>query len=280
MAGPTIRRRQLGIELQRLRDAAGVTRAEAATAIGCSPARIGHIELGRNVLNKAELIVLVRDRYQAGPQILATLEDLRQEASRRGWWSTYGLPEWLAAYVGLEYDAISVRSVELELIPGLLQTEQYARELHLLRGHLKPAEVDRRVAMRLRRQDRLTGPDPLRHSVVISEAALLRCARQPGVAEAQFRQLIDRARWPNIDVRVIPIDAGLHIGMAGAFSLLSFPDGLLSDAAHEEHALGGHIIDDESAVSQFATLFAELHGQAPDADESLAIIAKHAHYTR
>jgi transcriptional regulator with XRE-family HTH domain len=274
MAGPTIRRRQLGIELQRLREAAQVTRPAAAAAIGCSPARIGHIESGRNVLGKAELIVLLRDHYQVDDSTFATLENLRQEASRRGWWSVYGLPESLSGYIGLESDATSVRSLELELIPGLLQTEAYARTLYDLRGSLSPNEVDRRVAARMQRQERLVGRDPLHLTAVVSQAALERCTQQSPIAAAQLAHLRDRAQWPNVELRVLPFELGLHVGMAGPFSLLSFPDELLADVAYQEYAVGGHVIDDASVVSQLDTLFGELRSQALGRNESLAMIAQ------
>lgn len=278
MSGPTIRRHQLGIELKRLREAARVTRPDAAAALGCSPARIGHIESGRNVLSKAELIVLLRDHYGAGA-VLPALEELRAEASKRGWWSTYGLPEWLAGYVGLEYDASSVRTLELELIPGLLQTEAYARMLHQYSIRLEPKDVDRRVAARMQRQERLTGASPLQLTAVVSESALVRCARHPSVAAGQLAQLAQRALWPNVELRVLPFEVGLHAGMTGAFSLLSFPDRALADAAHQEYAVGGHIVDDEMVVSQLDSLFGKLRGQALPPEETLAMITELADNT-
>lgn len=274
MTGPTIRRRQLGIQLQRLRETASVTRSAAAAAIDCSVARIGHIELGRNVPNKAELIVLARDHYGADTDTLAALENLRTEASKRGWWSQYALPEWLAGYVGLEHDAASLRCLELENIPGLLQTEQYMRALYTLDVRLSAREVDRRVPARLKRQDRLTGPNPLELTAVISQGALERCAAEPCVAAGQLAQLQERASWPNVELRVLPFELGLHVGMAGPFSLLSFPDGLLPDCAYQEYVIGGHVIDDESVVSALTRLFDELRGQALGANESLAMIAQ------
>lgn len=274
MPGPTIRRCQLGIELQRLRDAAGVTRPDAAAGIGCSPAKIAHIESGRNTPSKTELIVLLRDHYGADKETLDALEELRKEASQRGWWSTYGLPDWLARSVGLEFDATSVRSLELELIPGLLQTEEYARMIHSLRGHLTGKERDRRVAVRMERQARLLGPNPLELRAVVSEAALLRCARQTDVGLAQLQRLTERAQLPNVELRVLPFDLGLHAGTSGPFILLSFPDQLLPDTAHQEYAVGGVVIDDQGAVSQLARLFDELRSQALGVDESLAMIAE------
>jgi len=274
MPGPTIRRIQLGKELQRIREAAGVSRLEAAAAIGCSPARIGHIEVGRNPPSKSDLIVLLRDLYRTDADALATLEDLRAEASKRGWWSTYGLPEWLAGYVGLETDATSVRCLELENIPGLLQTEQYMRRLYTLDVRLSATEVKKRVPARLHRQERLIGDNPLRLTAIISQAALERCAREKSVAAEQLAQLIDRAKLPNVELRVLPFDLGLHVGQAGPFCLLSFPDGLLDDVAYQEYAVGGHLIDDESVVSQLDTLFGELRSKSLDPNKSLAMIAQ------
>lgn len=278
MAGPTVRRIQLGRELKRLREAAGVSRPAAAAAIKCSPSRMGHIEGGRNVLGYAELVVLARDLYRADAATLAVLEELREEASKRGWWSQYGLPEWLAGCVGLEYDATSVRSWELELIPGLLQTEQYARTMYSLRGWLSDKEIDRRVAARLERQQRLVGPNPLQLTAIVSQAALQRCARHTPVAAAQLQQLVDRAAWPNIELRVLPFDLGLHVGVSGPFSLLSFPDQLLADVAYQEYAVGGHVIEDQEVVSKLAMLFSELRSQALGANESLAMIAELARH--
>ncbi|MGH3934147.1 MAG: helix-turn-helix domain-containing protein [Pseudonocardiaceae bacterium] len=279
MAGPTVRRLQLGVELLRLREAAGVSRPDAAAAIGCSEPRIGHIETGRNAPSKSDLIVLVERLYGADETTLAALEELREEASKRGWWSTYRLPKWLAGYVGLETDAISLRCLDIEIIPGLLQTEQYMRRLYTLSAPPPAKEIDRLVRARLQRQSRLTGPDALQLSAVVSQGALERCARDKAVADAQLAQLRERAAWPNVDLRVLPFDLGLHVG-TGPFTVLAFPDHLLPDAAYQEYAVGGHIIDDPLVVARLATLFDELRGQSLDADESLAMIAQLASHTR
>lgn len=273
MAGPTIRKRQLGAALRQLRTDAGQTREQIALVLGCSPTKVTYLESGRNVIGKTELIVLIQHYGTDAAGKLEALEELRQEANRRGWWSTARLPEWLANYVGLETEASSVRSFELELIPGLLQTEEYAREIHALRGQ-PPDDLERRVKARLRRQERLTASDPLQLSALISEAALARCARQPNVAAEQFRQLLDWAQRPNIDIQVLPFDVGLHSGMSGAFTVLSFPDGLLPDTGWQEYALGGHIIDDPADVASLSTLYGVLRDQALGCDESLSLLAE------
>jgi hypothetical protein len=251
-----------------------MSRPEAAAAIKTSKSRLAAIELGRNVVSFSELIVLVRDHYHGTEEQLATLEEIREEASQRGWWSTYGLPENLGVYVGLESDASSLRCFELENIPGLLQTEAYVRTAYTIDTRLSAREVDRRIPARLRRQERLAGPNPLQLTAVISEGALLRCARDGRLAAGQLAHLIEVAAWPNIELRVLPFDLGLHVGMNGPFSLLSFPEGLLPDVGYQEYIVGGHLIDDAAVVSQLTTLFSELRSQALGPDESLAMITQ------
>ncbi|HEY2764284.1 MAG TPA: helix-turn-helix transcriptional regulator [Pseudonocardiaceae bacterium] len=274
MAGPTLRKRQLGMELRRLRDAAGLSREDAADEIACSPTKVTHLESGRNSPRKAELKVLLQ-LYGASAVEHAALEELRLEASERGWWSTAKLPEWLADYVGLEDDASSMRAVALELIPGLLQTEDYAREIHRLAVHTVPQDqIDRWVSARMRRQHRLTGSQPLQFSAVVSEAALRRCACQPAVANGQLKHLITQADLPNVDLRVLPFSAGLNPSMIGTIVLLNFPDGALPDVAYQEYTVGGHLIDEPMTVARLERIFAALQDQALGVDESLAMISE------
>ncbi|HKR49100.1 MAG TPA: helix-turn-helix transcriptional regulator [Pseudonocardiaceae bacterium] len=272
MAGPTVRRVQLGRELRRLREAAGMERPQVAAAIKTSKSRLAAIELGRNVVSYSELIVLLRDHYNA-PGELAALEQMREEAAQRGWWSTYGLSERQAGYIGLEDDALEVRTAEVENIPGLLQTESYMRRLCEVDVRLSGNEVEKRVAVRLQRQARLTGPNPLQLRAVVSEAALMRCSRDQAVSN-QLPHLIEAAQWFNVELRVLPFDLGLHVGMAGSFSLLSFPAQTLPDVGYQEYVVGGHVIDDEDVVPELARLFSELRGQALGPTESLAMIAQ------
>jgi transcriptional regulator with XRE-family HTH domain len=272
MAGPTFRRRQLGIELRRLREAAGISPNEVAEILGSKRTRVTYIEQGRNVVSKSELVVLVRDHFGASER-LAELECIRQEADKRGWWSTYGLSERAAGYVGLEDDAESLRTADVGDIPGLLQTEQYIRRQCKIDIRLSAKEIDKRVAVRLRRQARLTGANPLLLKAVVDEAPLLRCARDPEVTD-QLAHLIEVSQWPNVDLRILPFDLGLHVGQAGSFSVLSFPDGVLPDVGYQEYIVGGHVIDQEPVVKELATLFDELHRLALGPTESLSLIAQ------
>lgn len=279
MAGPTVRRKQLGNALTTLRELAGLTQQAVATAVGYSTTKVNHQESGRATTSKSELFMLLHV-YEADQEHADTLESLRAEADHKGWWETGRLPKWLAAYVGLEADATRLRSIELEPITGLLQTEDYALELHTRRAQLTRDEIDRRVQARMKRQARLDEPDPLQLAIVLSEAALQRCADRTTIGTEQLRYLHAQAQRPNIELRVLPFSAGRHSSMSGSFTLLDFPDDLLPTAAYQEYAVGGHLIDDGEVVAQLDSIYNELRGQALGTDESLAMIAELADDTR
>lgn len=270
----TVRRVQLGSELRRLRDAAGIKRDQAAVIIDCTPGNITHLETGRNLIKKSDLDSLCR-AYSTGADVHAVLEELRQEAKktgrRGGWWSTLDLPEWLQAYLGLEAEATAVQAIELELIHGLLQTEGYAHAVHSLSGH-PAATIDDRVTTRMRRQDRLTDAEPLRLSVIMSESALRRCGWHPSCD--QIDHLIRRAQLPNVSVRVLPFSAGIHPSMMGTFSLLDFGRGPLPRVAYQDNIIGGQIVDNATAVAELSRLYEHLKTQALDPETSLAFMSE------
>jgi transcriptional regulator with XRE-family HTH domain len=265
-----MRRRQLGAELRRLRNDAGITMEHAAAVLDCARSRIGHIENGRNSIRKPELKVIL-DLYGASDDEHRTLEELRQQASKRGWSSTYRLPSWLKRYVEMETDATTMRSFEGELIPGLLQTEAYARRVHTVAGDLiKPANLDKWVAARMRRQARLTDDDtPLELSTVVSEAAFQRTLGDTDIGPAQLDHVITMARRPNVTLHVLPYQAGLHASMSGSFAVLTFDTEVAPPFGYQEHAIGGHVIDDRGTVNQLLELWELLRTQALSAHESL-----------
>jgi hypothetical protein len=246
----------------------------AAAVLDCARSRIGHIENGRNSIRKPELKVLL-DLYGASDADHDNLEELRQAASKRGWSSTYRLPSWLKRYVELETDAATMRSFEGELIPGLLQTEDYARRVHLVAGDLiKPADLDRLVAARMRRQSRLTEDTPLELSTVVSEAAFRRTLGDAQVGPHQLVHITEMARRPNVTLYVLPYAAGLHSSMAGSFAVLTFDPGVAPPFGYQEHTIGGHIVDDRTAVSQLIDLWELLRTQALSPEESLSWLSE------
>lgn len=269
MTSPTVNRYILSRRLRALREAAKVSRNEVATILGCSPGKVTYIETGRNVLGKTELEILLQ-RLGAEHE-LATLDDLRLNASKRGWWSAARLPEGLATYVGLEDGAMSVRNFETVLIPGPLQTEDYTRMLYEQRGEIAEPAIVKRVQVRAQRQRRLVGPEPLRLAAVMCTSALEHCRTLPDRGARQFERIIELSERPNVEIRILPF--GIHPGMQGPYTLLSFPHGLLPDIAWQEYAMGGQVIDDGPSVVALSKLYDKIRDQALKPDASRALVA-------
>ncbi len=257
--GPTVRRKQLGAELRRLRRQADVSMEQVAAVLDCARSRVGHVENGRNTIRKAELTVLL-DLYGAIDDERTVLDELRQEASKRGWWSTYRLPSWLSTFVGLETDAQTIRTFEGELVPGLLQTEAYARRIHVVATQSTPREeLDRHVAARIERQKRLIGADATDYGAIVSEAAFRRALADPeGIGREQIEHLIAIAALPNVALHVLPYAAGLHPSMSGSFTVLDFDD-QAAPVGYQEYAVGGHLVDDPETVRKLLDLWNTLH---------------------
>ncbi|MFC4951046.1 helix-turn-helix domain-containing protein [Pseudonocardia sp. GCM10023141] len=268
-AGPTMRRRQLGAALQQLRKAADVSVQDAAAELDCAVSKISHIETGRNPPRKLELQALSK-LYGASAEAYTTLEKLRTEANARGWWSTQKLPAWLGVYVGLEADAVTLRSFDGEVIPGLMQTEGYSRATHVAATHMvRPDEVDRLVETRRRRGLRLTSDErPLDFHAVISEAAIRRAQGLGEVGTTQLRHLLDLAQRDNVRLQILPLNMGLHASLGGSFVLLSFADEA-PPAAYLEYASGGQVADEREIVDGLFAAWELQHAQALTAPESI-----------
>jgi Domain of unknown function (DUF5753)/Helix-turn-helix domain len=259
-----------------LRDAALLTRAQAASHIHRSVSHIGYIETGRNPPTDLDELRQLAALYHANPDELAAMERLWADAKKDTWFSRFGLTDPAARYVGLETDAAVVRSWQSENIPGLLQTEEYLRARYRLAPHSQPdRETNKRIITRLHRQRRLAAHnDPLTLIAVISQSALDRCAHAGTVGRGQLAQLHERAGWPTVELRVLATKAGLHAGQDGPFSLLSFPDQLLPDMVYEEFVTGGHLTSTPAVVAECHTLFEELRGRSLGPHESMAMIAQ------
>ncbi|MBV9729587.1 MAG: helix-turn-helix domain-containing protein [Pseudonocardiales bacterium] len=273
--GPTMRRRQLGAELRALRNSAGISMEHAAAVLDCVRSRIGHIENGRNSIRKPELKVLL-DLYGASDEDHEVLEELRQQASKRGWTSTYRLPSWLKRYVELETDAATMRSFESEVIPGLLQTEAYARRIHEVAGPLvKPADIDKLVAARMRRASRLTDEQaPLDYAAVVSEAAFRRALGEAEIGPAQLAHVVELARRPNVTLHVLPFAAGLRPGTGSSFMLLTFDPDVAPPFGYEEHTISGGVLDDPREIQRLAEMWELLRGQSLTAEQSLTWLSE------
>jgi transcriptional regulator with XRE-family HTH domain len=220
--GPTVRRCQLGKELRRLRENAGKTIAEAVDWVGIKPPTISKIENDRQAIRPTNVRLLLQ-LYGIEAPMADTLIRLAAEANERGWWAGYGdtVPDWLRNYVGLEADASEIDGYDSELLPGQLQTAEYAEAITLAaHPDTTPSELKRMVTFRHERQERLAGNAPPRLRFVLNEAVL---RRPVGGTEAFGRQLdylIKMSQRPHINLQVLPFSAGPHAAMGQTFRVM------------------------------------------------------------
>ncbi|KUL45104.1 helix-turn-helix domain-containing protein [Streptomyces antimycoticus] len=285
---PTVRRRRLGSTLRQLRTEAGMTLDAAAAALnaaanGSADARrwtapkLSRIENANATIRAAEVETLLRAYGVTDPTTRIALEGLAKDAGKRGWWQTYRgvVAPAYADYISLESDAESVRDYTPLVVPGLLQTADYARETIAANAVARTAaEVDALAEVRLARQAVLTrSRHPLRLWAVIHEAALRRrFTGQPGIMAAQLRRLLEVAEWPTVTLQVMPIDAAPNPGDAGAFTLVAFP-GPMPDVVTQENLRGPSYVEGVDDVNVFADAFGHIVDCALSTDETKALIA-------
>jgi hypothetical protein len=220
---PTIRRRRLALTLRRLRDSAGLAAAEAARRVDHDASWLSRIETAEVRPHPNDVRALLSLYGVTGDQAEAVIAVARQ-AKQRGWWQRYSdvLPDWFTTYVGMESEASAIRTYECQMVPGLLQTEDYARAA--FRGAPVPMrddEVERQVALRMERQAVLTADEPPLLRVVVDEGAARRLVGGPSVMKAQIDRLIDESHRTNIQILLLPYAAG--VGFDGSFVILNFP---------------------------------------------------------
>jgi len=222
---PTVRSRRVGTELRRLREAVGVTTAQAAELLSCSPAKISRIENGIVSVRVVDLRLLL-DRYgDQDQEHRAYLERLARESNKRGWWQDYGdtIPPYYADFIGLETDASYIKTWEPATVPGILHTPEYARAVMLANpAMISPDKLENFIGIRLERQARLEQGTDVRLDVVIWEAALITTVGSDEVQRGQLGRLLELMDRPNISVQVLPLEAGDKASMSGSFVMFSF----------------------------------------------------------
>jgi transcriptional regulator with XRE-family HTH domain len=259
--GPTVLRILLGSQLRKLREAKGVTRENAGWEIRASESKISRMELGRVGFKERDVADLLSLYGVTDADERAALLSLARQANSPGWWHRYGdvLPNWFQSYLGLEAAASLIRTYEVQFVPGLLQTRDYARAVVLLgHGRAHPDEVERRVALRLARQQMLTRATAPHLWAVVDEAALKRPIGGRAVMRGQIGYLVEAAKLPNITIQVVPFDAGGHAAAGGAFTLLRFPDQELPDVVYMEQLTSALYLDKRDDVDSYASAMERL----------------------
>lgn len=275
VAGPTVRRRQLGAELRRLREGAAKTIEQAAAHLECSTARVSRIETGQGGATvKIRDVKALSDLYGVTDERLVdTLLDLVRDSQQLGWWRPYEsvMPSGLDVLVGLENDATAEKTFEPLFIPGLLQTPAYARALIQVGQTRSGKAADRLVQLRVDRQAVLTrDPDPLALWAVIDEAALRRPVGGTEVMRDQIRHLIEASQRDNVKIQVLPFSRGAHAGLDGPFTVLELPD--TPAVVYTETQAGNIYVEKDLAVRGFVEMFGLLRGEALDVGQTAAFL--------
>jgi transcriptional regulator with XRE-family HTH domain len=262
---PTALRIALGAQLRRLREASQITTDEAGQAIRATHSKISRLERGRSGAKQrdvADLLSLYGVTDETEREGLLTLA---RQANTPGWWQQYNdiLPKWFELYVGLEKAASIIRAYEVQFVHGLLQTEDYARAVILIaNAHAPVAEIDRRVSLRMKRQQLLTQPDAPELWAVLDEASLRRPLGGRKVMRAQLEHLLQITDLPNVTLQVVPFDAGPHAAAGGPFTILRFPEPDLPDLVYLEQLNSALYLDQPDAVIDYVAVMDQLCVQA------------------
>jgi transcriptional regulator with XRE-family HTH domain len=280
--GPTVLRMMLGGQLRRLREAAGVSPDQAAYEIRASRSTISRMEHGRVGFKGRDVGDLLTLYGVEDEQFRARLLAYAQQANTPGWWSKYDdiLPDWFESYLGLEVAASVIRTFELQFVNGLFQTETYARAVTSLGNKTASAEeIDRRVGVRLKRQDVLNSPEPPQVWSVIDEAVLRRPVGGRRVMRDQLAHLIDVAGLPRVTIQVVPFARGGHAAAGGSFTVLRFAEPEVPDIVYIEQLTSALYLDGREDVDHYVEVMNELSAEALTPARSAAFLAEIAKET-
>jgi transcriptional regulator with XRE-family HTH domain len=255
----------LGSQLRRFREAAGITPEQAGYEIRASRSKISRLENGKVGLKSRDITDLLALYGVTDADLQSRFLALAKQSNTPDWWTKYSdiLADWFETYIGLEAAAATIRSFEVQFVHGLFQTEDYARAVTLLRRKTAPdEEIERRVALRLKRQDLLSRPNSPRIWSVMDEAVLHRLVGGPAVMRAQFQHLIEVAALPHVTLQVIPFANGAHAGESGSFTVLRFDERDLPDVVYLEQLTGAVYLDQRADVEHYLEVVDELSSQA------------------
>ena len=270
---PTVRRRRLGQELRKLREQKNMTAEEVAERLLVSQSKISRLENGRRSISQRDVRDLCGVYEVEDQRIVDSLMEMARDSRQQGWWHTFGdIP--YSVYIGLETDAQSLRVYEPQIVTGLLQTPAYAEAL--VRGALpetSAAEIEKRVGVRMRRQERITTEnDPLRLWIVLDEAALHRVVGGKRVMREQLEHLLKLSELPHVTVQVMPFEVGAHPGLNGQYAILEFADAADSSVVYLEGVTSDLYLEKAQDVQKYAVMYEHLRAQSLSVEASRQLI--------
>ena len=266
ISGPTVPRMILGNQLHRFREAAGISPDRAGYEIRASRSKISRMENGRVGFKERDVVDLLDLYGITDEETRAGLMTLARQANAPGWWSKYGgdiMTDWLEEYLGFEAAASVIRAFELQFVHGLFQTEAYARAVTLLGNRAAPAEeIDRRVGLRLKRQELLASAKPPQVWVVIDEGALRRPVGGRAVMRGQLNRLIEVVGLRQVTIQVVPFSRGGHAAAGGSFTVLRFDADDVPDVVYIEQLTSALYLDKREDVEHYLEVMNNLSAEA------------------
>jgi transcriptional regulator with XRE-family HTH domain len=264
----------LGQELRRLREQKGMTAEEVAERLLVSQSKISRLENGRRSISQRDVRDLCGVYEVEDQRMVDSLMEMAKDSRQQGWWHAFGDVPY-SVYIGLETDAASLRVYDPQVIPGLLQTRPYAEAL--ITGALPEtasSDIDNRVQVRLRRQERITAlENPLRLWTVLDEAALRRVVGNQLLMREQLESLVEQSQLPHVTVQVIPFEMGAHPGLNGQYAILEFPDTADSSVVYIEGVTSDLYLEKPNDVQKYSVMYEHLRAQALNVDQSRQFIA-------
>jgi transcriptional regulator with XRE-family HTH domain len=272
----SVRRRRLGSELRRLREAHSFKLEDAADRLGLTASTLSRIETGRAPTRTAYLSTMF-DIYgitNAGQR--QALTDMARDGHRKGWWAVYDdvMPTGFDIYAGLEAEAAALRVFEDQVVHGLLQTEAYARiVMSAVRRQHSARQIDRAVVLRMQRQEALTRANPVKLWLILNEAVIRRTVGDAEVMHSQLTHLLKASQWPNVTLQVLPLSSGAHPALDGPFTILEFPERTDPDVVYTEGVAGQAYLERDSEVRACAEAFSMLQAAALSPADSAGLIS-------
>ena len=275
--GPTVLRMLLGIQLRRLREASGLSPEQAGYEIRASRSKISRVEHGRVGFKERDVSDLLSLYGVTDSDERQRMLALARQANDHGWWAKYDdiMPDWFESYVGLEQATTLIRTYELQFVPGLFQTDGYARAVTML-GHraASASEIERRVSLRMQRQELFAADDSPRIWAVIDESALRRPVGGRDVMRAQLRHLMAVTEYPRVTLQVMPFSRGGHPAAGGSFSILRFAEADLPDIVYIEQLTNALYLERRDEVDNYMEVMNRLSAEAETPADSAGLLQK------
>lgn len=268
---PTVRRRELGALLRALRNARGLTVEQVASQLLCSPSKVSRMETGQRGATARDIRDLCDLYGVTEPEERARLASLAAEGKQQGWWQSYEL-DYFATYVGLEEAATAIRQYQSTVVPGLLQTPEYARAVAEVLD-VSPSRVEELVEVKVRRQRLLAAKSSVPLSVIIDEAVLHRLVGGLQVMQDQLGHLIDVSEGSSVIIQVVPYSVGAHPAMESTFSILDFGEPVPS-VVYVEGLVGFLYLERPQDIARYDQVFDRLRHIALNPQESIELIAE------